>query len=281
MTPSDESNRRGTTAAPIAPPEGRRLFGLDPAAYQRGRPPYPEWVFEALVESRALGPGTATVEIGAGTGLATRRLLQLGADPFTVIEPDPRFHPLLQKLLTTGSAQTRLLPQTFEDAALDSKAYDLIAAATTFHWIDEATGLSRCANLLRPAGQLALWWNVFGDPDRADAFHEATRAILAPLAVSPSGGAEEIPFALRRAERRAALVRAGFVDVEDRDSRWTIALDTAQLRDLYLTFSSIQRLPPERRVRILDALMSVSEREFGGRVERNLTTVLYTARARG
>jgi phospholipid N-methyltransferase len=68
---------------------GRRAFGTDPASYHSVRPPYPEWVFETLVERCGLTDGTAAFEIGAGTGTATRRLLDLGASPLIAIEPNP------------------------------------------------------------------------------------------------------------------------------------------------------------------------------------------------
>lgn len=259
--------------------EGRALFGFDPGVYDRARPAYPEWVYQELVGMGALGPSTGALEIGSGTGLATRRLLGLGADPLTVVEPDERFHPLLRDLMAASKARCRLLGQSFEDAELDEAAFDLIVAATSFHWIDETTGLARCARVLRPGGRLALWWNLFGDLDRADAFHEATRRVLEPLATSPSGGPGETPFALDRPRRTAALTRAGFIDLGYRDSRWTLTLDTEQIGALYLTFASIQRLAPDRRDRVLEALMEISERDFGGRVERNMTTALYTARA--
>jgi hypothetical protein len=76
---------------------GRRAFGTDPASYHSVRPPYPEWVFETLVERCGLTDGTAAFEIGAGTGTATRRLLDLGASPLIAIEPNPSLAAYLRK----------------------------------------------------------------------------------------------------------------------------------------------------------------------------------------
>jgi hypothetical protein len=58
--------------------EGRRLFGNDPLAYANARPDYPEKVYQRLRTRCELGPGISVFEIGAGTGLATQRLLALG-----------------------------------------------------------------------------------------------------------------------------------------------------------------------------------------------------------
>jgi hypothetical protein len=78
--------------------EGRRLFGLNPQRYDEARPDYPPWIYQHLREIGALVEDTATLEIGAGSGRATRRLLEYGANPLTIIEPDERFAPLLAVL---------------------------------------------------------------------------------------------------------------------------------------------------------------------------------------
>jgi len=39
--------------------------------------------------------------------------------------------------------------------------------------------LTKVADLLRPGGWWVMVWNDFGDPDRTDPFHEATKLLLA------------------------------------------------------------------------------------------------------
>ena len=53
---------------PIDLSEGRVLFGLNPEAYDAVRPEYPAWICERLWDSGALVEGSATREIGAGSG---------------------------------------------------------------------------------------------------------------------------------------------------------------------------------------------------------------------
>ena len=55
-------------------------------------------------------------------------------------------------------------------------------------------------------------------------------------------------------------------------------LDAAQVRTLYEGFSHIQRLPQARRDRLLDQLIDIAQTQFGGRVERNMTSAIYVAR---
>ena len=171
-----------------------------------------------------------------------------------------------------------MIGQSFEDAPLDHGAFDLVASATSFHWVAQRTGLAKVHDLLVPGGYLALWWNVFQVLDREDGFHEATATLLAPLATSPSGGPQAIPFALDRAQRETALADAGFEAIEYTESRWTLTLSTTDIGTLYESFSSIQRLPENERRQLLDALMQISDTRFNGQVERNMTTCLYLAR---
>jgi 16S rRNA A1518/A1519 N6-dimethyltransferase RsmA/KsgA/DIM1 with predicted DNA glycosylase/AP lyase activity len=110
--------------------EGRRLFGSDPAAYDRARPGHAERVYELLVERCGLGPGTAVLEIGPGTGHATRRLLELGADPLVTVEPDPA---LAEYLTTVTDDRPRVLIAPLEEADLPVAAFQLAVAASSFH----------------------------------------------------------------------------------------------------------------------------------------------------
>jgi hypothetical protein len=60
----------------ISTREGRRLFGLNPESYANVRPEYPDAIYEALHAHHTLAPNTATLEIGTGSGLATRRRIE-------------------------------------------------------------------------------------------------------------------------------------------------------------------------------------------------------------
>jgi SAM-dependent methyltransferase len=254
---------------------GRHVFGRDAAAYDRARPPYPERVYELLGERCGLGPGTRVLEIGAGTGLATRRLVELGAE-VVAVEPDAA----MAALLDDPAAEVRVA--AFEDVRLESETYDLAVSATAFHWVDEAVGLRRVHEALRPGGWFAEWWNLFGDPRRLDAFHLATTHVVGGLPEGPSkgGGASGPSYALDVDARLAALEAAGLVDPKHEELRWDGVFDTAGIRALYATFSPIGRLSDQERERVLDGVAQVADEEFGGHVVRPFLTAIYTARRR-
>ncbi len=253
---------------------GRRVFGRDASAYDAARPPYPELVYDVLRRRCGLRPGTRVLEIGAGTGIATRRLVELGAE-VVAVEPDPAMAALLPRV------EVRVAP--FEEVELETAAYDLAVSATAFHWIDEAAGLRRVVDALRPGGWFAEWWTMFGDPDRFDAFHHATSHVVGGLPEGPSkGGARTGPaYAVDRDARRAALEAAGFVELDDERTTWDAAFDPAGIRRLYGTFSPIGRLADAERERVLDGVERVAAEEFGGRVVRPFVTAIYSARRPG
>jgi len=263
----------------IAREEGRRLFGADPAGYDLARPGHAERVYEVLVARCGLRRGARVLEIGPGTGQATRRLLELGAKPLVALEPNSVLASFLRNAL---GDRVDVHETTVEDADLDPASFDLAAAASSFHWVEEDLALSRILDALRPGGWVALWWTLFGDGNVPDAFVEATSPLLEGLRLSPTAGEEGRPrHALDTEARSSALASAGFVAVDHELARWDASWDTAGIRALYGSFSPLLRLEEDRREEILDAIALVAERDFGGRIGRTLTTALYTARRPG
>jgi SAM-dependent methyltransferase len=261
--------------------EGRRLFGLDPVSYCAARPDYPDALYRVLVERGAIRPGTATLEIGPGPGVATRRLIELGANPLTVIEPDARFTGSLRAVAHASAVPLQIVTTAFEDALLPASSFDLVAAATSYHWLDLNVAVDKIATLLKPGGYVALWWNLFGQLDQPDPFHDATHELLADCAISPSGAPDAIPFGLDRAARETEFARSGAFDAMFyAETRWTLTLDTPRVGKLYEGFSHIQRMPVAARERLLTQLMEIADAEFGGRVERNMTSPIYLWRRR-
>ncbi|WP_027152810.1 methyltransferase domain-containing protein [Mesorhizobium sp. WSM2561] len=256
--------------------KGRAAFGLDPAGYHQARPDYPEWVFEILRSRCGLGEGTSTFEIGAGTGKATRRMLESGANPLVAIEPDARLAGFLEE--KAGSPALRVVNSAFEDAVLARSSFDLGTSATAFHWVNEADALQRIVDALRVGGWWAPFWNIFGDPDRDDPFHEATKVLLSDGPANPSNSdSSNLEFGADKVARLAALEAAQAFDmIGVQASTWSIELDPDQTMQLYSSYSNVT-LRPDRE-RVIGEIGRIAQDEFGGRVTRNMTTILYVAR---
>lgn len=255
---------------------GRRTFGGDPATYVAVRPDYPDALYARLVERCGLRPGARVFEVGAGTGLATRRLLALGAAPLLAIEPDERLAAFLAR--TIPDKALRIDPTAFEEAMLPAAHFDLGVAATSFHWLEQAPALAKACAALKPGGWWAMWWTQFGDDPELDAFQSATDHLFANTSSSPSHGQKGgPPFALDRERRLHDLASAGFQNAQIDTWRWTLIYDTARVIGLYGTFSPIQALAPDRRREVLREIARIADERFGGRVERPFATALYTA----
>ena len=254
---------------------GKEAFGLDPQNYHTARPPYPELVWDALRKRAGLRSGISILEIGAGTGLATERLLDDRPQRLLAVEPDRRLAKFLRDRL--DEEELEVVETPFEKLKVPEKSFDLVVSATAFHWIDAVPGLRRIQRLLRDGGSVALIWNVFGDGVRPDPFHRATAHLFSGHRTSPSGGGTtQTPYGLDVGARLADLAEAGFTTDEPELIDWTLSLDPSAVRRLYATYSNVTALPEDERERLLGGLEKVAETEFAGVVTRNMTTSVYT-----
>lgn len=263
----------------IGPQEGRHAFGAAAGNYDQARPEYPVELYDILCRRCGLAKGTHAFEIGAGTGLATRRLLERGASPVVAIEPDARLIDILRR--RTPNADLQIVHATFEDADLPAHAFDLGTSATAFHWMDQRAALTKVASLLKRGGWWAVWWNVFGEPGLDDPFHTATTHLFEQVSTPSYSPNFKHPFSLDREARIADIEAAdAFEDIEMDVLRWQLVLDADQTRALYATFSNVALLDEDARQRTLNGIHEIAATRFGGRVERRMCTALYTARRR-
>ena len=80
--------------------------------YHRIRPGYPAGLFEDLAIETGLHAGAMVVEIGAGTGQATRRLLERGWS-VTALEPGPALAAVARRTVT-GVGDLNVVVAPFE-----------------------------------------------------------------------------------------------------------------------------------------------------------------------
>ena len=240
------------------------------------RPGYPDWVFEQLAVRCGLGAGTNVLEIGAGTGQATLPMLDRGAR-VTAVEPGPALAGRLVERCRGRAVE--VVVSAFEEVEVPDAGFDLVAAATSFHWVDTSIGLSKCARALHDEGWLALWWTIWGDPARPDPFHEALQPILrakAPQLLQE--GAGPLAHALDLDARTAEIEHVGaFGAVERLLLPWVGRHEPKALRRVFATFSPWIALPEPLRTELLDDVERLAADDFGGTVVRPYRTQLYLA----
>lgn len=131
-----------------------RGFQAGAAAYELARPGYPDEALALLRDDVGIAPGTRVLDLAAGTGKLTRRLVELGAT-VVAVEPVAGMRAQLETVLPDIEA----VEGTAEDIPLRDASVDVVAVAQAFHWFDAPAALAEIARVLRPGGRLTLLWN--------------------------------------------------------------------------------------------------------------------------
>lgn len=125
--------------------------------YVRYRPSYPPEVIDLLQTECGLQDGTPVADVGAGTGIFTRQLLDAGATVYAV-EPNaamrhaaeaasaahPRFHSIDAPAQATG---------------LPDDSVQIVTCAQAWHWFHGPEARAEFARILLPGGWMFLVWN--------------------------------------------------------------------------------------------------------------------------
>jgi SAM-dependent methyltransferase len=259
----------------------RYIFGVDPKAYDSGRVGYPRELWPYLADRCGLHPGSAVFEIGSGTGLATRELIRLGAQPLTIVESSRKMARYLLSSLGPDRSRVRCVVVPFETVVLEEGAFDLGVAANSFHWIrNERVALQRIAAFLRPGGWWASWAQIYGDPGRPSAFHRAIQPLYeAAVRHRDRRRWKGRPVSESLSARARALKSTDRFDrVSTRIFRNRVRLDTGRVVALWSSFSDVARRSRAARERFLEGLARISDEEFGGEVEFTMVVPLVTGR---
>jgi SAM-dependent methyltransferase len=246
-------------------------FGVVAEAYERFRPGYPPELFD-LVMAYAGRPVLTALEIGAGTGKATRLFAQ-GGVAVTATEPDAA---MLAELRKHVPSSVKTVQAAFEDLR-PGDSYGLVYAAAALHWTNPEGRWPLVAALLEPGGVFA---NFGGPVQLADpALEEAVRAVRAPILQTdevpspdgtPPGDDMQWPGTeLQRSE--------WFTDVR----QWVIGRRLTLSAPDYLghltTISAYLELPPPAREEVFRRIMRVLPET----VEVAADITVHLARRRG
>jgi SAM-dependent methyltransferase len=163
---------------------GSRSYGtvFDEVAedYDRHRPSYPDVLVDAACEAAGIGPGSAVLEIGCGTGQLTRSLLARELR-VTAVEPGGQLLARARDQLD-GVGDVRFVNARLEDALLPAARYDAVFSASAIHWVDPDVSWRKAAEALVDGGSLALL-SYFGlEEPRSTSDRQALGAAIARIA---------------------------------------------------------------------------------------------------
>ncbi|WP_370095242.1 trans-aconitate 2-methyltransferase [Streptacidiphilus sp. MAP12-20] len=245
-------------------------FGAIAEAYERFRPGYPKELFD-LVMTYAGRPVRTALEIGAGTGKATRLFAEHGV-MVTATEPDAA---MLTELRKSVPADVRTVRAAFEDLR-PGETYGLVYAAAALHWTRPEGRWSSVAALLEPEGVFAS----FGGPVQlADpAVEEAVCAARAPFLESdefpsPDGTAPDEQMQWPGTELQRSPL---FCDVRQAVVERRLTMGASHYIGHLSTVSAYLQLPQSRQRQAYDAIAQV----LPERVEIAADITVHLARRR-
>ena len=177
--------------------------------YERARPGYPRQLFTDLQTSTGLRTaGARVLEVGTGTGQATRGLLERGWSVVT-LEPGRELAAVARRVLA-GRGDVAVVVSPFERwEAGDRKPFDLVFAATSWHWLDPHIAYRRAAELLRPGGHLAVVATEHVSPAGGDDFFRRVERVYDEVGMGDGQGGPKPPEAIA-APDVAAIGGSGF-----------------------------------------------------------------------
>jgi SAM-dependent methyltransferase len=271
----DRFGRDGAMADPNRRHLGR-VFNEVPDLYDRVRPGYPDELFADLVTITGMDGRSSVLEVGCGTGKATRSLAALGCS-VTAIEPGVDMAAVARQRLDTFS-NVRVETSTFEKWDDRGERFDVLVAASAWHWVDPSVGWQRAHDVLKPGGWMTLLGNVVvRRPGEPEVYAETADLHERFSPGNPDWGHPPLEDDVRTTD-------AGWGLVEDPGGlfgptivRWypTIQWFNGEgFADLLRSTSPYRRLDRDVREPLLDAVAERIRTRMGDRASRRYLSVL-------
>jgi ubiquinone/menaquinone biosynthesis C-methylase UbiE len=154
-------------------------------AYDRFRIGYSTELIDLLVNEYGFRPGSAILDVGIGTGLASapfvaRGFEMTGIDPSAdMLSAAERHFPNVQ--LVQGAA---------EKLPFGDNTFDGAISAQVFHWLDQPAAIRELIRVVKPGKPVAIWWKVLAADDDIRTFRKAAcdELGLQPMADSMRAG---------------------------------------------------------------------------------------------
>jgi SAM-dependent methyltransferase len=246
-------------------------FGTDAGRYDRTRPRYPDAMVERIV---AASPGREVLDVGCGTGIASRQFRAAGCEVLGV-EPDARMADFARR------SGIEVEVATIEAWNPAGREFDAVVAGTAWHWVDPVAGAAKAAQVLRPAGRLAAFWHVFQlPPDVGEALAAVYQRVVpdSPFTFNLQPARQALDAYQVLFTKAADGIRdaGGFSDPE----QWRFDWERSYTRDEWLdqlpTSGALTQLPADKLREVLDGVGAAID-AMGGSFTMPYATVAVTA----
>ena len=261
---------------PPAERESRMLFDSVAEQYDRARPTYPDVLFDDIVAVSGVPGGGRVLDIGCGTGQATRPMAERGYR-VTAIELGPNLAAVARRNLAPWNVDVHA--GAFEDWTPPDAQFDLVMCFTAFHWLDHAIALPKIASILRPGGAFAYTTGGHVEGGTSEFFVDSQECYMKHMPGTPPGvrlsTAESIPLGSPLTDDSGL-----FETAESRRHVWLREFTTAAYIDEIGTYSSNLELSVENREALHACIAKMIDTKYGGRIVKAYLTDLHVARMR-
>jgi protein-L-isoaspartate O-methyltransferase len=254
----------------------RGRFGEDPDAYDRTRPVAPDRLFDDIVQLAGLEPGSTVVEIGPGTGQATRPLAERGLR-IVALEIDPRLADRArQNLAAFPNASVRTT--SFETWDPGEATFDVVFACNSLHWVDPAIRLVKAAAVLNRQGHLVVVSTPVVVPDGASQFWWEVQddwVAVGAERVDPATAHPDLVNGPELAVRASGL----FEEPTVTRHRFDLTLTADEYAANLSTQSGVKGLPPDAQAELVERVRRRVD-AYGGTLTVHQLAVLTAAKVR-
>jgi SAM-dependent methyltransferase len=258
-----------------------RTFDEIAELYDRARPYYHRELFDDLFRLSGIAPETARIlEIGCGTGRATEPLVRLGCEIVCVELGSNLARIASEKLAQFPRVQ--VINANFENwDDPEARAFDIVFAATSWHWIDPKLRYQKAAQALKPGGSLAFTIGTHAFPPDVDPFFFKIQPAYSAVGL-PWPGDWPPPPPERWPDSRAEIEASGlFEDVQVVRYLWTDEYDADSHVALMQTASDHRLLEEDKREWLFSEMHRLISARPAGRITKHQLTILHIARRPG
>lgn len=241
--------------------------------YDTYRPSYVDELYKDILDYKPLDNTCKTVEVGIGTGKATKHFLDTETK-LIGIELGDELATFVSKKYSDYS-NFQVTNASFEDFECKDNSIDLIYAATAFHWIDEEKGYSKVNKLLKNGGAFARFANR-PYTRRDNLSYDAIQEIFAkymPASKARDEFNEEMCIELANIP-----LKYGFKDIEYRLYKRVRILTSDEYASLIGTYSGIIAMTEKNRYSFLSEIKAAIDEHSGGFIKIFDTIDLQLAR---
>ena len=251
----------------------KRTFDDVAELYDRVRPGYPPELFDDLIELGGLHEDAVVLEIGCGTGQATRALARRGYS-VVCVELGANLAAVARERLA-AFPRVRVVTSAFETWWSAGFSFDMVGAATSWHWIDADVRYEKAAQSLKPAGALAIVATHHVVPEDGDPLFAELQAVYE--AIGEDGAPPRHPHDIP-AEPDDIEASGLFRDVQVRRYLWDRTYTADEYVALLNTYSNHRRMRPDRRELLFREIRRLLGRRPDNSVRKHYLFTLQVAR---